>query len=74
MKIQILPLFKQLRVYDISSLNNVVKHKKYDLFIMHFNMRSLQKNIDKLITLLPIFLKRQISLQYQKQKLLMVNQ
>ena len=34
------------------SLNNVVKHKKDDLFIMHFNMQSLQKNIDKLITLL----------------------
>ena len=38
--------------HNISSLNNVVKHKKDDLFIVHFNVQSLQKNIDKLTTLL----------------------
>ena len=44
--------FNNCEYYDISSLNNVLKHKKDDLFIMHFNMQNLQKNIDKLITLL----------------------
>ena len=44
--------FDNCEYHDISSLNKVVKHKKDDLFIMHFNMRSLQKNIDKLTTLL----------------------
>ena len=36
----------------MSSLNNVVKHKKDELFIIHFNVRSLQKNIDNLTTFL----------------------
>ena len=30
--------------------NNVVQFKTDDLFILHFNVRSLQKNIDNLIT------------------------
>ena len=41
--------------HDITSLNNVVNLKTNELFILHFNVRSLQKNIDKLITLLVTF-------------------
>ena len=41
--------------HDITSLNNVVNLKTDKLFILHFNVRSLQKNIDKLITLLATF-------------------
>ena len=35
--------FNKCECHDMSSLNNVVKHKKDELFIIHFNVRSLQK-------------------------------
>ena len=41
--------------YDVKSLNNVVNLKTDELFILHFNVRSLQKNIDNLNTLLATF-------------------
>ena len=41
--------------HDITSLNNEVNLKTDELFILHFNVRSLQKNIDKLITLSATF-------------------
>ena len=41
--------------HDIKSLNNVVNLKTDELFILHFNVRSLPKNIDNLITLLATF-------------------
>ena len=44
--------FNNCEYHDILWLNNMVKHKKDELFIMHFNLQSLQKNIDKLTTLL----------------------
>ena len=44
--------FNNCEYHDVSSLNNVVKHKKDELFIIHFNARSLEKNIDNLTTLL----------------------
>ena len=41
--------------HDITSLNNVVNLKKDELFILLFNVCSLQKNIDQLITRLTTF-------------------
>ena len=37
--------FNNCKYHDVSSLNNVVKHKKDELFIIHFNVRSLQKTL-----------------------------
>ena len=56
---------------DVKSLNNVVNLKTDELFILHFNVRSLQKNVDYLVT--ELFLKHRISSQYHKQNLHMVN-
>ena len=41
--------------HDIKSLNNVVNLETDKLFILYFNVRSLQKTIDKLITFLATF-------------------
>ena len=41
--------------HDVKSLNHVVNLKTDELFILHFNVCSLQKNIDNLITLLATF-------------------
>ena len=44
--------FNNCEYHDVLSLNNVVKYKKDELLIIHFNVRSLQKNIDNLTTFL----------------------
>ena len=64
--------------HDVKSLNNVVNLKTDELFILHFNVRSLQKNVDNLVQGIPdlvteLFLKHRISSQYHKQNLHMVN-
>ena len=38
--------------YDDKSLNRILKNQLNDLLIMHFNIRSFQKNTDALITYL----------------------
>ena len=43
-------VFKNCLYYDDKSLNRILKNQPNDLLIMHFNIRSLQKNIDALIT------------------------
>ena len=48
--------FDNCMYHDITtSLNNVVNLKTDELFILHLNVCSLQKNIDKLITFLATF-------------------
>ena len=44
--------FCNCEYHESQSLSNVVKRNKDGLFIIHFNERSLQKNIDKLTTIL----------------------
>ena len=55
MEIQITVTFLAAVCHNFTSLNNVVKHKRNDLFIMHFNVHSLQKNINALTTILADF-------------------
>ena len=42
-------LFLDCHYHDIASFNNHASNNYNDLLLMHFNTRSLQKNIDKLI-------------------------
>ena len=41
-------LFLDCNYHDIASINNHASNNYNDLLLMHFNTRSLQKNIDKL--------------------------
>ena len=52
---EVVYFFSNCVYHNFTSLNNEVKHKRDDLFIMHFNVRSLQKNVDKLTTILADF-------------------
>ena len=47
--------FNNCKYFDATLFNSVVKYRVNELFIIHFNVRSLQKNIDKLITFLAEF-------------------
>ena len=45
-----LSYFHTRKYFDISSLNGAVGDQ--NLYLMHFNVRSIQKNVDKLVNLL----------------------
>ena len=65
--------FNHCVYHDILSLNNLIKLKGDDLFILHFNVRSLQNNVDKLITFLATFSETPNTMQYQKLNLHFIN-
>ena len=46
--INYIELFKNCKYYDQASLNFLDDPSKKNLIVMHFNVRSLAKNIDKL--------------------------
>ena len=47
--------FSNCEYHESVSLSNVVKHNRNGLFIIYFNVRSLQNNSDKLTTILANF-------------------
>ena len=41
-------LFNECEYYSTESLNNILSNQTNELSIIHFNIRSLEKNIDKM--------------------------
>ena len=56
--------FCNCEYHEFLSLSNEVKHNKDGIFIIHFNVRSMQKILTSLPPFWLIFLKHQILSQY----------